>query len=491
MDKRLKSKEWRVSNLYKIVDKNGKLITFKRNKVQQQFFKEKHTRNIILKSRQLGFTTDTCIDTLDDVVFNKNFTSVIIAHDIESVKKIFKKIKVAWEHFDKDLKDYIGFQEKSDSANELSFSHGSSIRVATSSRADTVNRLHVSEFGKICAKYPHKAIEIITGAIPSVPEGGRIDIESTAEGETGEFHDMFWTACNRGEPQANKQFKSHFFPWTDDEGYTLKGDYDIPDELKEYQKKLNLTDEQINWYFIEKETQKDKMFQEYPSTPEEAFIGSGHKLFNQEKVAEIETVDGRIDGNWIYYKDYVEGNRYALGADVAEGVGQDSSTIVIIDFTDKIPEVVAEYASNTIAPDIFAYEIMEGGKMYGNCVVAPERNNHGWATITKLKEIYSNVYSEKSAESKMKRKQSGSGKKYGWGTTAATKPMMMYDLAQAINEGMLQCNSKNIKIELRTYDKEDLSQIRFDDNQTKHWDLVIALAIAWQMRTSLNKSYLE
>lgn len=484
IDPRLKDKEWRISHLYKIVDKNSRLITFKRNAVQQKIAKEKHTRNIYLKARQEGVTTEKCIDYLDEVLFHNNITAVIIAHDKEAVVKIFKKVKLAWEHF--PLKDVMGYVANTETTNELSFNNGSSIRVALSSRADTVNRLHISEFGKICAKYPLKSEEIITGAIPSVPENGQIDIESTAEGEYGRFYDMFWEAWNRGEPQAKKQFKAHFFPWTANPEYRLAGTFDIPQDLRDYQKLHSLTDEQINWYFIEKQTQKEKMKQEYPITPEEAFIGSGNKLFDSEKVSKIATKDGERVGDWIYYEDYIPSHRYALGADVAEGVGQDSSTGVIVDFTKT--KVVAEYASNKIAPDMFAYELKNGATRYGNCLIAPERNNHGFTTLSKLKEIYHNIYTQKPSEDEIKVAQASNTqpkKKYGWLTTGATKPKMLFDLNDAINEDQIAIQSKYLKEELRTYDKEDLSVVRFDSNQTKHWDRVIALAICWQMKIHL------
>src|SRR3546814_18785208 len=74
-----------------------------------------------------------------------------------------------------------------DSANELLFAHNnSSIRVATSMRSGTIHRLHVSEFGKICAKFPDKAHEVVTGSLPAVPLDGIAIIESTAEGQSSE-----------------------------------------------------------------------------------------------------------------------------------------------------------------------------------------------------------------------------------------------------------------------------------------------------------------
>src|SRR3990167_8092516 len=91
---RLKNKNWRINHLYKIVDKKGKLIIFKEKEVQRKFNQEAHTRNIILKSRQHGFTTNACISGLDDVLFTRNFKFTIIADNLEHAKEIFEKISL-------------------------------------------------------------------------------------------------------------------------------------------------------------------------------------------------------------------------------------------------------------------------------------------------------------------------------------------------------------------------------------------------------------
>ena len=433
----------------------------------------------MINSDTIGITTEACIGILDDVLFNKNFTAVIIAHDIESVRKIFKKVRIAWEYFPKDLKEHIGFKETTDSTNELSFAHGSSVRVALSSRADTVNRLHISEYGKICAKYPQKAEEIITGAIPSVPESGRIDIESTAEGEFGRFHGMFWDSWQR-EPEAKKDFKAFFFPWTLDSKYKLKGKFDIPKELKEYQQQHKLSDQRINWYYIEKKTLKDKMKQENPTTPEEAFASSGNKLFEEAGVEYQKqfVITGREWGDWIVYKEPIPNHRYALGADVSHGKGLDSSTCVIWDFYPIQPEVVAEYESNTIAPDVFSHEIKKGAELFNNCLIAPENNDRGFTTIVELKKIYNNIY-KKEIEDKQIFKVT---QDLGWHTNRATKPKMMFDFKTAVDDKLIKIHSRFILKEIRTYDENNLSQIKFDEEMTNHWDRLVATAIGWQMK---------
>lgn len=476
-------KRWRLEHLYKIVDKEANLIFFKPNQIQLEFNDECWYRNIILKARQLGFTTNACIDGLDDVLFNNNFTMVIIAHEKDAVTKIFKKVRIAWDNFPQKIKDKMGYVVNTDSANELSFNNGSSIRVALSTRADTVNRLHISEFGKICKKYPMKAEEIISGAIPSVPEGGRIDIESTAEGDWGAFHDMFWESWET-VPRVNKEYKAFFYPWTLDEGYRLNADVDITKEASDYQLLHKLTNDQIRWYYIEKKTQKDNMMREYPTTPEEAFASSGTKLFNnaalewQKQFIE----DGKKLGDWTWFRKFKASHRYAMASDVAEGVGQDSSTAILFDFTTM--EQVAEFRSNKIAPDLLAHELRNWGDKYGFCIIAVERNNHGHTTLASLKHIYDNIYTQKSKD-KVTEKDT---KKLGWLTTMASKPKMLYELSDAINEKQLKIHSKALLQEFRTYDKEDLSQVRFDSEQTKHWDLLIAMAICWQMRTEASGS---
>jgi len=432
----------------------------------------------------LGFTTNTCIDGLDDALFKRNFTVVIIAHEKEAVLKIFKKIRVAWENFPEELKSGLGYKASTDSANELSFNNGSSIRVALSSRADTVNRLHVSEFGKICKKYPSKAEEIITGAIPSVPMGGRIDIESTAEGDYGYFHDMFWEAWGR-TPIVKTQFKGFFFPWTTDPTYVVKEPVAI--DMRDYQEEHNLTDDQIRWYIVMRNELKKKMLQEYPTTPEEAFESSGHKLFDMASIKKQEAlvVEGKAVNEWTFFSDYIPSHRYAIGADVAEGVGQDSSTAIIIDFTKG--HVVGTYANNMIEPDMFAHILAKAGEKYGECLIAVERNNHGHATLAILKQIYQNIYTQ----IRIDRTNDKTTDKMGWLTTGASKPKMLFDLNDAINESLLIVKSKPLLAELRSYDKEDLSQVRFDDDQTKHWDLVMACAICWQMKNEVGLGHIE
>ena len=127
------------------------------NRAQKATFKSVMASKRHFKARQLGFTTLVCIVWLDTALFSENMRCGIIAQDREAAEVIFRdKVKFAYENLPEELKAAMPLAR--DSASELLFAHNnSSIRVATSMRSGTIHRLHISEFGKICAKYPDKA----------------------------------------------------------------------------------------------------------------------------------------------------------------------------------------------------------------------------------------------------------------------------------------------------------------------------------------------
>jgi len=483
---RLASKEWRLSHLYFIKDKNRNLIQFKRNRAQQHFNNNKHTRNIILKSRQLGFTTDEAIDTLDDVLFTRNFDGLLIGQDLETAKDIFSnKIDLAWQNF--RLKEL--YQVNTESARQFKFMFGngtsSSILVDSSGRSGTFSRVHITEFAKVCKDYPDKAKEIIEGTIPAVPLDGRVDIESTADGSDGKFYDMFWNAWDRKDDKlAPTQYKAHFYNWQwDDEEIGKITDEQIKEFLnssdylffQEYQKENNLSDREITYYYFKwmsLERNWHSLHKEYPTTCFEAFSSSGNKLFDEDYLAKLKIEKPiKQENEWTYYEESKLGNEYRFGVDVGEGIGKDYSTIIIWKITGLKPKVVATYKNNKIAPDLLAYEIKNGATKYEYAFGAVERNNHGHTTISKLKEIYPERLIYKDDKDK-----------FGWLSNLVSKPKMMFDLNTAVNNELVDIPSQGIVSEMRRYDKEDLRIKNYDDEATEHYDLLIACAIGFQMK---------
>lgn len=277
MDKRLLDKTWRVGNLYMIRNKNQELIRFARNKAQRHFAENKWSRNLILKSRQLGFTTDEAIDSLDDTLFTKNMECLLIAQNLDAAKAIFdKKVDLAWKNMHPELRSLYKVDTNTAQALKFEFGDGSfsNIAIDTTGRSGTWNRVHVTEFADICRKYPAKAQEIIEGTIPAVPTHGRVDIESTSQGASGRFYDMFMEAWLRGDPTLPIQYKAHFYSWVWDEEIDTMKPVKVPTEFVAYQKLHSLTDAQVTYYYykwLSLNQDWNALHREYPTTPEEAF----------------------------------------------------------------------------------------------------------------------------------------------------------------------------------------------------------------------------
>lgn len=186
-----------------------------------------------------------------------------------------------------------------------------------------------------------------------------------------------------------------------------------------------------------------------------------------------------VNGFKIFQK-YNPSHRYGSGHDVAGGVGLDSSTSVFIDF-DQLPcQVVATYKDNLIKPDIFGHEIGNQSESFGKAIAGVESNNYGHTTILVCRQNRTNLYK---TEGKMNQIDKSVPVKYGWETNAATKPKMLFELKKAIEDGLLVLNDKDLISEAKAYSRNELMDKEVDPRlATRHFDLLIACAIAWQMR---------
>lgn len=276
------SRWWRLNNLYFVMGKDNKPVRFRMWPEQEQYYKGMHTRNLILKARQRGFTTFVLILMLDAAMF-EGAKCALIAHTGPDAKRLFReKVKFAYDKLPHVLKAANPLTYNS--VSELVFKRGGSINVSNSFRGGTLKYLHISEFGKICAKYPDKAQEIITGALEAVSKESFATIESTAEGRSGYFFEFCQDgrrAMETGRTLAAMDWKFFFFSWYEAEEYQSSPEDTaatvVPDRLSRYfdtlEKKLGITISPARraWYTSKEKTLGDDMKREYPSTPDEAF----------------------------------------------------------------------------------------------------------------------------------------------------------------------------------------------------------------------------
>ena len=373
LDMLLKKQKWRINRLYKIKDKQGKVVTFRMNKAQETLFDNMHYKNIILKARQLGFTTFIGIYILDCALFNSTINCGIIAHHMDDAKVIFdEKIKFPYDNLDPIIKD--SRPAKTDRAGAIEFSNGSKIRVSTSFRSGTLNILHVSEYGKLAAKYPDRAIEIKTGAFEAVAADQMVFVESTAEGREGEFYDMTMTAKKLKDGKKTLSlldFKFFFFPWWQNPEYVLDPeDILITTEDDNYFRDLEgqnitLNDDQKAWWVKKYATMGDLMFREHPSYPEEAFKASIQGAYYGRTVTDLRR-KGQI-GNVPYEPGYPVYTFWDLGMD-------DSMSIWFCQFVGREKRLIDYYEHGGEGLAHYANVLREKGYVYGTHFMPHDAN---------------------------------------------------------------------------------------------------------------------
>ncbi len=294
-------RRWRLSNLYWIITETGARIKFVPNEAQLELLDDMWYLNIILKARQRGFSTLIDILGVDLAVWHPNQTVGVIAHGLREAQVMFKtKVKFPYDNLPVGIREVVW--PINDSAHELSLSNGSSVHVGVSMRSQTVQFLHVSEFGKISRRDPDKAKEIVSGSFNAVHPGQMIFVESTAEGRGGDFFDMCQAAQNKklsGTKLTTMDFKFHFFPWWSDPKNVLDpGGVMIGQAWEKYFSELkaqgiSLQPEQKAWYVKKAELQQGRMKSEYPSTPKEAFEAAVDGIIYSKEMARARA-DGRV-----------------------------------------------------------------------------------------------------------------------------------------------------------------------------------------------------
>lgn len=272
---------WRLEHLYKITDSYGAVVPFKLRPAQRKLVEDLHYLNIVLKARQEGFSTLILLIALDCCIFNDHFAAGLIADTKVNAENLLVRAKFAYASMPDEIQKLVPIV--SDNSTMMQFANGSSIEVGVSLRSSTKNFLHISEYGKICAKQPDKATEIKSGSLNTLAARQLAFIESTAEGKGGDFFEKCKQARaidDAGREPADMEWKFHFFAWWMEPRYSSEQPYTLAKEDVEYfaalerEHGVSLTIQQRWWYAAKRKEQGDDMLKEFPSTPDEAFSGA-------------------------------------------------------------------------------------------------------------------------------------------------------------------------------------------------------------------------
>lgn len=457
---------WRLNNLYKITNKRKETITFKPNYAQSFLRASKKRFKAVLKARQLGISTERLLYYLDKTIFKENQTTCIIAHEQDSIKKLFRIVRYAYDNLHPSVKPRLG--KGGGSIYELYFpAVNSRIYCDLESRGDTISNLHVSEYAFV------KNRDKVLATMDAVPiDTGEISIESTPNG-MNHFHDDW--------QDDDWPFEKHFFPWYFDPGYAIETPpiKHTADEKKliNHAKKeygIDLTDEQIAFrrFKIKQKKSYEHFIQEYPEDDVSCFLMSGTAVMDLVELAKMkkDAPDPIHEDKYLKIWEYYDRSKnYVIGCDTAEGVGKDYSVASVICVETR--KQVAQLRGH-LKPSIFASKIVELAETYTGRksfwpLVSVERNNHGHAVLLALEEThnYLNLYEH-------------TDKKLGWRTDSVTRPIMINAFIDAVENRTFELRDKDTLSECMTL-VDNNGKIEALDN--KHDDCVVASAIAIQM----------
>ena len=482
------------------------------NAIQKQWRAGKPVRIIILKARQMGFSTLTEAIIFFLTVTAKYVESMIVAHKDEATANLFRMSK----RFYDELPPALRPMQRASNAQELLFDRpakykgeaqglGSRIRCATAGgsgvgRSYTLKCLHLSEF----AFWPGDKRETFSGLVQAVPDrpGTVIIIESTANGYD-EFKKM-WDDAVQAERDGTDGFTPIFFAWFEMEEYRrapLPGFKRTPEE-QELAETFGLDDEQLAWrrWCISVNCGGDvNLFhQEYPSTPDEAFIATGRCAFDKaalvlrrEKVRTDKWergafrvqkgIDGKImDWKWKpdergplrIRKHPEEGVPYVLGGDTA-GTGSDFFAAHVID--NRTGEQIA-VLHHQFGERMFAEQVYCLGMYYNEALVGIEVNYSTYPEMV-LEELgYPNLYVRQRLDNYTGKLMDA----FGFETTTTTRPAIIDGLKDVAQSALETITDYDTLGEMLTFVYDEKWKAQAEEGE--HDDLVLSLAITHFIR---------
>lgn len=455
----------------------------------------KPVRMVVLKARQLGVSTLT-----EAMLFCRSFIypyshSLVVAHEMDSSNALFGMTNLFWHTYPFNKL----FSAKYASRKELEWEETrSSIRVATArntkaARGQTINALHASEVG-----FWERPEELMLGMRQAVPQrpGSLIVLESTANGVGNWFYDTWNAACER-----EVEYEPLFFPWWKHYEYTASycnlGESLIGlSEDERLYRTLGVDDDHLIWrrWAIRNLADGDlnQFMQEYPATPEEAFIASGANVFPHDQLKAVYTPQDPERGYLLRDGDEVrfvkdafgplrifkrptpdrDWGQYFIGGDPTHSTRGDNAAAQVINM--RTWEQVAIWHGK-IDPMGFADQLAKLGIFYNEAEISTEIDGPGYATISRLISLdYPKLWMPRWAD-KTPGKINNS---FGWSTTAKRKEWAVNWLLKLVVDKDIEIHDRRTYDEMRNYVTLEAGGYGPADEEHGFDDCVMSLAIA-------------
>jgi len=435
-------------NLY-ILDKQQRLVRYQPNPAQRHFRQHRTGRDLVIKARQLGFSTEIQASHFVDAVTDTVMIATL-AHDADTTQKLRRMSK----RFYDNLPDYLRPVRSADNATTTIYANtGSEVTIATAGSRDTgrggtYSKVHGSE-----AAFWKDAEAIIAGLLQGVPAHGEVVLETTANGAQGYIYDRAMEALD-----GAGIWTVHFYAWWWDDGYRLPvhETLTLNDEETMLVERHGLDGEQIAWRRA-KRAELGRLFaQEYPEDVRACFLTSGGSYFGS-----IPHLFDRLSADSNATPQ--EGREYVAGVDI--GQSNDYTVISVID-TETWHEV-----------ELVRFNRRPMAEIQDAIIAVIDR----WRPRTTLIE---RNFDHMLVESVVQHYADDSINVLGFNTTAKSKPPLIKGLYKALETGGLHLlfddagNDELMKFEVR---QTPNGNWKYEAAAGAHDDTVIARALANRM----------
>jgi len=326
---------------------------------------------ILTASRQCGKSTLMTIYALWMACFQPDQSIVIVANKEDIARKIFKRVRMAYEQLPNFLKPGVKDYAKTFMTLENDSVINVSTTTSTSARGTTISTLIIDEMAFVPR---HIIEEFWSSVIPTISSGkkSKMFVVSTPFGTDNKFYEIY----SQAEQGLLEGWKAERIDW-----------WDVPGRDEQWKKEA----------ISALGGSEEKFQQEYGNVfLDDVESAVGASVIERFKKTKKEPVWVSDDKEYHVYEYPDQTKLYVVGVDVGEGIGRAASVAQILDVTDlQNVKQVAVYGSSKIEPYHFANKLSTIGQSWGLPPILIERNNCGAQVIDALyyKQKYEKIVS--------------------------------------------------------------------------------------------------